>query len=306
MYQMKKNVGCIILTVAMGSLLFACSNQNATNKESTVTHSKKESSGQKNFVKETSISFIKSSQNKQDRIWYLIKNDYEEQLPVTKLSEISAIIHTKNGEGTIYNVDVDNFYLKDVVPLSNDEILSKAKELDEQSFKDDFNEDLEYLDNNLKLAQETLEKDFNNSDFRNELTENIPLIQADIDKLKAITYQEPHAVLLKAQVKTDNTGQNTLSEEFEFPYMYLQSAMWDIDPSYYEISYDDSYNVSYTEEFGQISIHYPIATTQILDSLFAGFTNDKFERSIVTTVKDETIFAELDSINTKNVIDVDE
>ncbi|MHC5268198.1 hypothetical protein ACYSNO_03265 [Enterococcus sp. LJL98] len=297
---MLKKLSIGILSIIGGLSLVACSSNDTTQGKSNVLS-----------TRNSTISFVTESQSKKDIIWYLLDPDNEEQLPIAKMARVQGIIHTKDGQGVAYNMTSDNYYLKDLIHLEDTQIIEFAKQSDEDKFQKKINDEKERFNENYSYAQELIEKynaigenEYKPEKFLAQLNENLPLIRQDIDTLDNINYQNPKFIDIKAKVKTDNTGKETVSESIVFPYMFLKSSSWSINSDYHNIRRSDD-EIDYQELTDSLTFEYPVATTQVLDYFFTGFVDKDFEQSVVTKVKNENVSAKLDSIDTKNVEDID-
>lgn len=297
---MLKKLSIGILSIIGGLSLVACSPNDTTQGQSNVL-----STGN------STISFVTESQSKKDDIWYLLNPDNEEQLPIAKMARVKGIIHTMDGQGRIYNMTSEKYYLKDLINLDDNQAIELAKKADENEFQKKINDDIERFNEHYSYTQELIEKynaieenEYKPEKFFTQLNENLPLIKQDIDTLENIKYQNPKLIDIKAKIKTDNTGKETISESIEFPYMLLKSPSWTIRSDYHEIKRSDD-DIRYQELADSLTFEYPVATTQVLDYFLTGFIDKNFEQSIVTKVKNEKVSAKLDTIDTRNVEDID-
>lgn len=151
------------------------------------------------------------------------------------MERVKGIIHTTDGQGRIYNMISEKYYLKDLIKLEDNQALQLTKKADEDEFQKKLNDNIKRFNEQYSYVQELIEKynaigenEYKPKKFLTQLNETLPLIKQDIDTLDNIEYQKPKSIDIKAKVKTDNTGKENISESIVPPYRLLKSSSWSI------------------------------------------------------------------------------
>lgn len=204
---MKKKIGLLILSVALISLLTACSEK----KDATSSTPESEASNGKEMT--FSEYFAKSKSKTQ--IWYRVRSNDD---GIGKDTEISSAYVFENNKVTKYD-DFD-ITLGDVSKMNDSEI---TKEIKKQTNEYDQN----IIDENIKRVEETI----NDRENSSAGTDQLALFNEQLKYLKDTNVYTPKPSSYTFSIKTDSTGNNAASEKISFDYKKQELARLRIDES---------------------------------------------------------------------------
>lgn len=202
---MKKKIGLLILSVALISLLTACSEK----KDATSSTPESESTN----GKEMTFSQYFAKSKKEAQIWYRVRANDD---GISKDTEISSAYVFDNNKVTKYAYI--EMSLGDASKMSDKEIL---KEIKKQQNAYDQN----IIDENIKRVEETIHDRENSTSGADQ----IALFDEQLKYLRDSKVYTPEPSKFKFSIQTDGTGNNAASEKISFDYKKQELAYLRMD-----------------------------------------------------------------------------
>lgn len=181
----------------------------------------------------------------------------------------------------------------DLNGLSDKEILAKVKENDKENFDINKKGAIAECEDNIAFHEDAVSKvklsgrtpSLEWMESENQL---IKFYKKRIRELKKLTYQEPKPVSYKLSIKTDDSGNNAVSEKIEITLKCLNGR-------YLDHNCDTADNTPYKSENKTLFLEPGIGTQTIYDTKFSGYDN------MFTIVKNENTTFTLDNRKSKGV-----
>lgn len=202
---MKKKIGLLILSVALISLLTACSEK----KDATSSTPESESTN----GKEMTFSQYFARSKKEAQIWYRVRANDD---GISKDTEISSAYVFDNNKVTKYAYI--EMSLGDASKMSDKEIL---KEIKKQQNAYDQN----IIDENIKRVEETIHDRENSTSGADQ----IALFDEQLKYLRDSKVYTPEPSKFKFSIQTDGTDNNAASEKISFDYKKQELAYLRMD-----------------------------------------------------------------------------
>lgn len=261
-----------------------------------------------NQVNEEKVSIIKDAQSSNQRIWYMAESDNLSNYELGKNSHINLILVTKNGKATVYNMPDKEITMRDIDDKSDEKIISMAKKEDKQYYNDTIKEYKKEVQDDIDSDKGVLEANtWNYSAERRkekqELEFDIKARQSFLNKFPVVKYEKPSAKLLKAQVFTDNSGNDIVQENIIHQRIRMDSKASNVKLKYYPqgtVSYPENIRLTMTNGF-RLMYDAPV---KILNTMYVGYTNQTNDQNtdfLMTKTTNKKAKSDFDTLNTKNV-----
>ncbi|MGF7012422.1 hypothetical protein M2145_001352 [Lachnospiraceae bacterium PF1-21] len=249
--------------------------------------------GSKGDVKTAKEPVLASEAFNQEGIWFTSEGI------VGKDENIYSIL-VFDGKGNVTPYKCDKLTFSDLKELSDDEIISLAKEQDKTRFESDIASLTSSIDNEkTKLSEErdSLENDMNeaialepdmSSEYKelydvDRYQEEFTFMDSLLSEISNLEYKEPESVPYLMHIETDNSGNGTKEETLEFEREYLST------------SYSNNMTEIKKTSTAETQLFPDYGTQTVYDMNFRGFG------SIVTIVSENHAGFMLDTPDTKGI-----
>jgi len=254
---------------------------------------------EKNVQSDKNVTFVKDSQKDAGRIWFLNATDSQDSTGISKDININNILYVKNGKITVYDVsgahndDASSGDARLVAPslkefnnLSNSEIITKAKKMDKNTFK-----------NTLKYA---IEDSKDPSDSIGGIEDATKLSKSNMKVLDALKYEVPTTQKVAANVFTDDSGNKTKQELIHVKvmnYFHNEESEGNIGPKYLGAIVVDQ----------RIALNVGLTVQTILKDKYIGYQGnyDNYVYYLITKTTNKNAEAKLDKPTQKGITNLD-